>query len=819
MPGFRLGLLCLIALGLLLVPEASGQASDTNLERWEGTLTLMTGEMVGEEEGGDPTSTDVIYLLQVHEPAFSLFELRIPHTLLHSPLGSGEPVMVTGYRQGEDAISVVSIVSKMATLSGSSSGAVAGRHRLMMEQGDPDAALAAAAAAVAAAAADAAAAVVAAATRPRGLQAVGPPSDGPTGAARAAAAVTALRNTRVVRDMPVLYMVVGMCGFGPSISVPDLESVLFAGPNNRGPTLEAYYAECSRGKTAMNRGNSLVVGPLQLPCTFNSSSYRFSTSTCTYRDYWGWHTWAQQYAASALGVDLARYRHRVLVMPRGFMYEAGCGWTGLGTLGPVDKGPDGLQYVSSMTWIQGESSSSIMAYMHELGHNLYIHHANDSNGCEYCDYSSLMGGCCALRCFNAPNNWQLGWGQPLAVLNSATWPQHKWLYFDLPAQHTTDAHMIWIQPDWTPDGRREVSSVVAGVATTGPASFPVSYYISYRIDSGRYDYDMPEMYLYATSIYFYDGATQTSVRRTRHVQAVFTGDTYSNATEGWMLKQLSHGVMGGRVGLCRFSEVTEKSCGDGQDNDCDGLIDLADPDCTEPSPPPAPPPAPRPPRPPPRAEPPGIMDDTPPGEDSPPPVKRRPSHPPSPPPPPDPPASPSPPSPPARSPPPSPKPPRPPPPTPPSPKPPAPLPPSPKPPSPPPPSPKPPSPPPPSPPPPKLNPAPNTDISNTGPEPSQASTKSPPPPATTSGGRKRPPPPAASTGGDVAPTRKPKKPPPLAGAGTSTSGRKAKPPPPSDTASSPPPPPPSKKRVKERRLSFALDHEDDSLQEPEERDL
>ena len=226
-------------------------------------------------------------------------------------------------------------------------------------------------------------------------------------------------------------------------------------------------------------------------------------------------------------MDLTRYRHRVLVMPRGFMYEAGCGWTGLGTLGPVDKGPDGLQYVSSMVWIQGESSSSVMAYMHELGHNLYLHHANDSKGCEYCDYSSLMGGCCALRCFNAPNNWQLGWGQPLAVLNSATWPQHSWLYFDLPAQHTTDAHIIWIQPDWTPDGRREVSTGVAnGVATTGPASFPVSYYISYRIDSGRYDTDMPDMYLYATSIYFFDGATQTSVRRTRHVQAVFTGETF-----------------------------------------------------------------------------------------------------------------------------------------------------------------------------------------------------------------------------------------------------------------------------------------------------
>ncbi|KAG2447471.1 hypothetical protein HYH02_007399 [Chlamydomonas schloesseri] len=800
----------------------------------------MTGEMAGEEDGdADPTSTDVIYLLQVHEPAFSLFELRIPHSLLHSPLGSGDPVMVTGYRQGEDAIAVVSIVSKMATFSSGSGGGVAGRHRLMMEYGDPDAALAAAAAAVAAAAADAAAAVVAAATRPRGLQAGGPQADGPTGAARAAAAAAVLSNTRVVRDMPVLYMVVGMCGFGPSISVADLESVLFAGPNNRGPTVEAYYAECSRGKTAMNRGNSLVVGPLQLPCAFNSTAYRFSTSTCTYRDYWGWHTWAQQYAASALGVDLARYRHRVLVMPRGFMYEAGCGWTGLGTLGPVDKGPDGTQYVSSMTWIQGESSSSAMAYMHELGHNLYIHHANDSSGCEYCDYSSLMGGCCALRCFNAPNNWQLGWGQPLAVLNAATWPRHTWLYFDLPAQHTADAHMIWIQPDWLPEGRRDGvggpgSGSGSGSAAAGATSFPVSYFISYRINSGRYDWDMPEEYLYATSIYFYDGATQTSVRRTRHLQAVFTGETYSNATEGWMLRQLSHGVMGGRVGLCRFSEVTEKSCGDGQDNDCDGLIDKQDPDCTQPSPPPAPPPAPRPPRPPPQAEPPGIMDDSPPGQDSPPPVKRRPPHPPSPPPPPSPPASPSPPSPPARSPPPSPKPPRPLPPSPPSPKPPAPSPPSPKPPSPPPPSPKPPSPPPsppppspppPSPPPPKLKPAPNTDIGGTGPEPNQASAKSPPPPPpvtpATGGGRKRPPPPAAG-GGEIAPTKRAKKPPPPAATGGSTSGRKARPPPPSGAAadpSPPPPPPPAKKRNK-RRLTFALDHEDDaSLVDSEERDL
>lgn len=65
----------------------------------------------------------------------------------------------------------------------------------------------------------------------------------------------------------------------------------------------------------MSRANSLVVGPIYIPCSFNGT-YRFSTSTCYYRDSDGWHTWAQQYLANALAVDLSRFRHRVLVLPR-----------------------------------------------------------------------------------------------------------------------------------------------------------------------------------------------------------------------------------------------------------------------------------------------------------------------------------------------------------------------------------------------------------------------------------------------------------------------------------------------------------------------
>ncbi|PNH02668.1 hypothetical protein TSOC_011331 [Tetrabaena socialis] len=306
------------------------------------------------------------------------------------------------------------------------------------------------------------------------------------------------------------------------------------------------------GKAAMSRSNSLVVGPITIPCGFNGS-YRFSAATCAYRDAWGWQTYAQQFVANSLAVDISRFRHRVLVLPRGFTYDAGCPWMGLGTLGPVEKGADG-SYISSMAWIQGESATNVMALMHELGHNHYLHHANDSYGCEYCDWSSLMGGCCAVRCHNAPHNWQLGWGAPLAVLSSATLPLNTFLYFDLPAQNAAaDANILWLQPDWMPYGSRAAAN-----------AFPVSYYLSYRIDSGKYDTDMPDTYLYATNVYFWDGPTQTTVRRSRILASVFTDEEYRNAGERWVVRQTAHGVGGGRVGVCRYSEEVETSCGDGQ---------------------------------------------------------------------------------------------------------------------------------------------------------------------------------------------------------------------------------------------------------------
>lgn len=45
-------------------------------------------------------------------------------------------------------------------------------------------------------------------------------------------------------------------------------------------------------------------------------AYSYRTDRCDYRDADGWHIYAQQYAMKVLGVDINKYRHRMLIMPR-----------------------------------------------------------------------------------------------------------------------------------------------------------------------------------------------------------------------------------------------------------------------------------------------------------------------------------------------------------------------------------------------------------------------------------------------------------------------------------------------------------------------
>lgn len=72
-----------------------------------------------------------------------------------------------------------------------------------------------------------------------------------------------------------------------------------------------------------------------------------------------------------------------------------------------------------------------------------------------------------MRCFNAPHNWQLGWGSPLITLTKATLPVATWVTFTLPAQNRADQNMILIQPDW--NAKYKYGN-------------PYSWFLSYRCD-------------------------------------------------------------------------------------------------------------------------------------------------------------------------------------------------------------------------------------------------------------------------------------------------------------------------------------------------
>jgi hypothetical protein len=81
------------------------------------------------------------------------------------------------------------------------------------------------------------------------------------------------------------------------------------------------------------------------------------------------------------------------------------------------------------TWAVGLVSKLSLLYTCHLAHT-----RSAIGTCQYCDYSCPMGGCCDVRCFNSPHNWQLGWGTPLTTLSSATFPVGSFITIALPNQ-------------------------------------------------------------------------------------------------------------------------------------------------------------------------------------------------------------------------------------------------------------------------------------------------------------------------------------------------------------------------------------------------
>ncbi|GFH30323.1 peptidase_M11 domain-containing protein, partial [Haematococcus lacustris] len=82
---------------------------------------------------------------------------------------------------------------------------------------------------------------------------------------------------------------------------------------------------------------------------------------------------------------------------------------------------------------------------------------------EYGDGSTPMGNPWAgPRCYNAPQQWQLGWSRPLQDITATTLAPGSWLTVQLPGLVLQSASFVRVTPTWN-----------AGATTP-------TYFISYR---------------------------------------------------------------------------------------------------------------------------------------------------------------------------------------------------------------------------------------------------------------------------------------------------------------------------------------------------
>jgi len=86
---------------------------------------------------------------------------------------------------------------------------------------------------------------------------------------------------------------------------------------------------------------------------------------------------------------------------------------------PIGSGTLGTLFGNGISWVKDSYSKWPAMHLHEIGHNLNLHHAGLGDN-EYADKSSAMGYCCAPRCYHFVHSWQLGFASYKAEIDIST---------------------------------------------------------------------------------------------------------------------------------------------------------------------------------------------------------------------------------------------------------------------------------------------------------------------------------------------------------------------------------------------------------------
>ncbi|GLC73791.1 hypothetical protein PLESTF_001421500 [Pleodorina starrii] len=271
----------------------------------------------------------------------------------------------------------------------------------------------------------------------------------------------------------ILVFLVSFCGFDqpPAVSSKDVTNLLVEGNGtymNR--SLAGYYNTCTYGRVTLNPANVKVLGPVEVPCKGGlkaghpfSTGPNFTSSACDELDNMPkWHYWLDEWAKNKTGVSAGDYHHRVIILPRNFSAQIkGCnGFSGAATPGrwPLYTSSTN-QWGTSFIWWAGENFGDLEILFHEIGHTYGMAHATVPGNCDLfdqCDHTCTMGatGGQGIRCFNAPHNWQVGWGRPLRQFDDNGLKYGNATSVQIPSQLTAVNSSVMITGNGLPNGQR-----------------------------------------------------------------------------------------------------------------------------------------------------------------------------------------------------------------------------------------------------------------------------------------------------------------------------------------------------------------------------
>jgi hypothetical protein len=360
-------------------------------------------------------------------------------------------------------------------------------------------------------------------------------------------------------------------------------------------TYQMYHQICSFNKLLFLPENNIIVDNIKIPCKgkFNSETYD-TDNKCDSAELYGWMADALKQVA-ARGIDLKKYKRKVLIMPR-----RKCGWAGMGTLGCGS---------SCDVWINGIDPNDLTILFHEMLHNVGLQHSNRNISwvnSEYGDCTDPMG--CGwppvplttLMCLNAPQQLKAGWSYLKENINFNNFPSGQFIKKTLPSMSVTDTNMIRINISKLPD------FVANRWFRTTPEENAI--YLSYRSQTNKSIYDTGLDKNINSRVYIHsynstlvmppvvepnDSAFKPSLIAVLDYNNSYIWKLKLNTTPSykWYFPYLKKGIRinfvnknitHANVTICKFvslSESTLAECTNGIDDDCNGLVDKQEPKC------------------------------------------------------------------------------------------------------------------------------------------------------------------------------------------------------------------------------------------------